>query len=64
MKYGLRPSMLAASAFYCSGVMVGAFGIYCHSLPLLYLGYGFLAGTGVGTVYTPPIQALMGKRHT
>lgn len=59
MKYGLRLSMLAASSFYCSGVLLGAAGIYMHSLPLLYLGYGVLAGIGVGTTYTPPIQALI-----
>lgn len=47
--------MLAASSTYFSGVLLGAFGIYSHSLPLLYLGYGFLAGIGVGTVYTPPV---------
>lgn len=47
--------MYVASAFYASGVLLGAAGIYMHSLPLLYFGYGFLAGTGVGTVYTPPI---------
>ncbi|CAN0536930.1 unnamed protein product, partial [Ectocarpus sp. 8 AP-2014] len=30
------------------------------SLPLLYGGYGVLAGTGLGLAYTPPIQTLMG----
>lgn len=29
------------------------------SLPMLCLGYGALAGTGIGLAYTPPIQALM-----
>jgi len=51
--------MLASSAIYCSGAMVGALGIYNHSLPLLYLGAGVLTGMGVGSTYTPPIQALM-----
>lgn len=47
--------MLAASTSYFSGVLLGGFGIYTHSLPLVYLGYGVLAGIGVGTVYTPPV---------
>lgn len=51
----MKLSMLAASTCYCSGVLLGAAGVYTHNLPLLYFGYGFLAGTGVGTAYTPPV---------
>lgn len=47
--------MVAASCSYAFGVLLGGVGIYAHSLPLLYLGYGFLAGIGVGTLYTPPM---------
>lgn len=46
---------MAASSLYFSGVLVGAFGIHIHSLSMLYLGYGFLAGVGLGCVYTPPL---------
>ncbi|KRX06406.1 Major facilitator superfamily domain, general substrate transporter [Pseudocohnilembus persalinus] len=59
IKYGLRLSLLAASSCYFTGVVIGAAGIYFHSLSMLYMGYGFLAGIGVGTAYTPPLQALM-----
>jgi MFS family permease len=41
------------------GLAVGSLGIYLHMLPLLYLGYGALAGTGLGLAYTPCISALM-----
>jgi len=35
------------------------YGCSLDSLPLLYAGYGVLAGTGIGLAYTPPIQTLM-----
>lgn len=59
MKYGMKFSMLVSSSIYSSGILLGAAGIYLHSLPLLYLGGGVLTGIGVGTSYTPPLQALM-----
>ena len=37
----------------------GALGVAMHSKALLYAGYGFLGGCGVGVAYTPPLQALM-----
>ncbi|CAB1098230.1 unnamed protein product [Ectocarpus sp. CCAP 1310/34] len=59
-KVGPRMSMSAASLFFGGGVMIGGLGVEYHSLPLLYGGYGVLAGTGLGLAYTPPIQTLMG----
>lgn len=46
---------MAASSLYFSGVLLGAYSIHIHSLATLYLGYGFLAGAGLGAVYTPPL---------
>ena len=59
MKVGARKSMAAASVCFGGGLIIGALGIHLHSLPLLYLGYGVLGGTGIGLAYTPPVQALM-----
>lgn len=59
MKIGTRKSMAIASVCFGGGMMMGAAGVYLHSLPLLYIGYGVLGGTGMGLSYTPPIQALM-----
>jgi len=59
MKVGPRQAMMAASIAFGGGLSLGAAGIYFHSLPLLYLGYGFLGGTGIGLAYTPPVQTLM-----
>ena len=58
-RVGARKAMAAASIAFGSGMMLGAAGIHFHSLPLLYLGYGVLGGTGIGLTYTPPIQTLM-----
>jgi MFS family permease len=59
MKVGPRIAMGAASVAFGGGLMLGALGIHLHSLPLLYAGYGFLGGTGIGLAYTPPMQTLM-----
>jgi len=59
MKVGARASMALAGFLFGGGMIVGSIGIATHQLWLLYLGYGFLAGCGVGIAYTPPIQALI-----
>jgi len=55
MKMGCRISVAVASLFFAGGLAVGSLGIATHNLPLLYLGYGVMAGTGLGLAYTPPI---------
>jgi len=59
LKVGPRLSLAAASVAFGGGLSLGAAGIYFHSLPLIYLGYGFLGGTGIGLAYTPPVQTLI-----
>ena len=59
MEVGARKAMAIASLAFGGGLSLGAAGLYFHSLPLLYLGYGFLGGTGIGLAYTPPVQTLM-----
>ena len=56
---GPRASMMIAAACFSGGLGLSALGVAMHSLPLLYLGYGVLGGTGVGLGYTPPIQTLI-----
>ena len=51
--------MAVAGLCFGGGLMIGGLGVYIHSLLLLYLGYGVLAGCGIGICYTPPIQALL-----
>ncbi|CAM9460649.1 unnamed protein product, partial [Discosporangium mesarthrocarpum] len=59
LKVGPRKSMAVASLCFGGGLALGGLGIEMHSLPMLYLGYGVLAGTGVGVGYTPPVQTLI-----
>ena len=48
IKVGARKSMALAAASFGSGLAIGSLGLYLHNLPLLYFGYGFLGGIGVG----------------
>ena len=41
------------------GFLVGAAGLYLHSLPLVYLGYGVLGGIGLGLGYVSPVSTLL-----
>jgi len=59
MKVGARTALAASACSFGGGFMLGAAGIYFHSLPLLYVGYGVLGGTGIGLAYTPPVATLM-----
>jgi MFS family permease len=59
MKVGPRKALATAAVAFGGGMMVAAAGIHLHMLPLVYLGYGLLGGTGVGLGYTPPVQTLM-----
>jgi len=59
IRVGGRKSIAVAGACWGGGLMLGALGVHLHSLPLLYLGYGFFGGIGVGLGYTPPVQALI-----
>eukprot|EP01034_Spumella_vulgaris_P022819 gene22819-28992_t len=59
MKVGPRKTMALASLSFGGGMLMAAGGVYLHSLPLLYLGYGGLGGLGLALSYTPPVQTLM-----
>jgi MFS family permease len=59
LKVGPRKAMLCAAFAFGGGLGLGSLGIYLHSLPLIYLGYGALGGTGIGLGYTPPVQSLL-----
>ena len=59
MKVGARQAIATAAVAFGGGCLAGAAGIHFHSLPLLYAGYGVMAGTGLGIAYTPPVQTLL-----
>jgi hypothetical protein len=43
-----RANGLMAAAAFGGGFALAGLGVYLHSLPLLYLGYGFFGGLGIG----------------
>lgn len=54
----MRPA-LAGSVAFGGGFALGGVGVLLHNLPLLYLGFGVLAGTGIGLSYVPPVATLL-----
>ena len=56
---GPRAAMFTSAVFWVSGFLVGSLGIYTQQLWLLYLGYGFLGGIGLGIGYISPVSTLI-----
>jgi MFS family permease len=56
---GPRRAMVAAAVFWSAGFLVGSVGISTGQLWLLYLGYGFLGGIGLGLGYISPVSTLI-----
>jgi len=59
MKVGARLAMAVAGLCFGGGLLIGSAGIAIHNIWLVYFGYGFIAGCGVGIAYTPPLQCLI-----
>lgn len=55
------PRKVAATAAACwgGGLITAALGVYTHTLPLVYLGYGVFGGIGWGLGYVSPVSTLM-----
>jgi MFS family permease len=56
---GPRKAMLVSACFWAAGFLVGALGISTKQLWLVYLGYGFLGGIGLGIGYISPVSTLI-----
>ena len=55
----IRLSTLIGTTLFISGLIVTEIGINVKSLNLIYLGYGFLVGTGTGIIYISPVKTMM-----
>ncbi len=55
----IRLSTIVGTSLFLSGLLVTALGISMKSLPLVYLGYGALVGTGTGIIYISPVKTMM-----
>lgn len=58
-KAGPRKSMLVAGAAWVIGFFVAAIGIATGQLWMVYFGYGFIGGIGLGIGYISPVSTLM-----
>jgi len=56
---GPRKAMFAAAVCFASGFYISYFGVVTHQLWLLYLGYGFVGGIGLGLGYISPVSTLI-----
>lgn len=56
---GPRKAMVVAGAFWVAGFFVAALGIAVGQLWLVYFGYGFIGGIGLGIGYISPVSTLM-----
>ena len=55
----IRLSTIIGTTLFISGLLVTALGVRTKSLALVYLGYGFLVGTGTGIIYISPVKTMM-----
>ena len=55
----IRLSTIIGTSLFLSGLLVTSLGVNMRSLALLYVGYGFLVGTGTGVIYISPVKTMM-----
>lgn len=56
---GPRQTMVVAALAWSSGFAVGSLGIFTEQLWLVYVGYGFIGGIGLGLGYISPVSTLI-----
>ena len=56
---GPRKAMFVSASFWSAGFLIGALGIATGQLWLLYVGYGFIGGIGLGIGYISPVSTLI-----
>jgi MFS family permease len=56
---GPRKAMFTAGMCWAGGFLISAFGVYTHSLWIIYLGYGVIGGCALGIGYISPVSTLI-----
>ncbi|MBC7966164.1 MAG: OFA family MFS transporter [Fuerstia sp.] len=56
---GPRKTMMASCFCFCGGLLISAIGVKLKILWLLYIGYGFTGGIGLGLGYISPVSTLI-----
>ena len=55
----IKLSTAIGTVLFLAGLCTTACAVKSRSLALLYLGYGFLVGTGTGVIYISPVKTMM-----
>lgn len=58
-RVGPRKAMLASALCFSGGFFISALGVSMHSIWLVYFGYGFVGGIGLGIGYISPVSTLI-----
>src|SRR6201996_3403507 len=56
---GPRKARFVSAVCFAMGFYISYFGVISHQLWLLYLGYGFVGGIGLGLGYISPVSTLI-----
>ncbi|RZK22123.1 MAG: MFS transporter [Hymenobacter sp.] len=58
-RVGPRKAMMASSLCFGGGFLIASLGISLHNIWLVYFGYGFVGGIGLGIGYISPVSTLI-----
>ncbi|WP_240731527.1 MFS transporter [Hymenobacter radiodurans] len=58
-RVGPRKAMLASALCFAGGFFISALGVSMHNIWLVYFGYGFVGGIGLGIGYISPVSTLI-----
>ena len=58
-RHGPRKAMVVSAVCWSSGFLISAFGLVTGQLWLVFLGYGFIGGIGLGIGYISPVSTLI-----
>jgi MFS family permease len=56
---GPRKAMFASAVCFSLGFFIAYFGVLTHQLWIIFLGYGFVGGIGLGLGYISPVSTLI-----
>ena len=61
----IKAATVFGTLIFVSGLAIAGYAVKVNSLALLYIGYGFIHGFGVGIIYISPVKTCMlwFKRH-
>ena len=58
-RVGPRKAMLASALCFGGGFLIASLGVSLHNIWLVYFGYGFVGGIGLGIGYISPVSTLI-----